>query len=626
MKHFQKPIHIYIIIILILGAAGVIIYIDKDTGESGNEYKIKPVNGVLDLKAWNPESQGLLGLSGEWDFYWNRLLTYNELVVASSDLVVSAPSVWSSYTIGGQSLPGFGFGTYVLNVKNFNADMPVGLRFANAGTAYSLYINDTLIASNGIVGTSRENSTPAYRLKKLQFQAPGKDFKIILQISNFDYAKGGMWYPIYIGTPQAVQNLNDGITYRDMFLLGAFVILGLYYLAIFLMKRDYKGSFYFVLLCLIAIIRTLIAGEYVIYKLFPSAGLEAAARIDYLSLYWVPAVFLLLYRNLIPVRIPLWLIKLCIGLGGVMTLIILVTPVYLFSGTGLFVEGIILGTIIYAMISAGMKIGERPADAVILLLGGFAMIFGVIHDTLLNNNFIENPFGDMSATSFLVLISLSAFLLAKNLKEAYDREVRAELKFLQSQIRPHFIHNALNTVISVSRRDADGARKLLVEFSNYLRHCFDSGNLDELVPLEQELDFIRSYINIERARFGDRLTIEYAIEEMTLRIPPLILQPLVENAVIHGLRTLPEGGSILVYAKKGADRVTLGVRDTGIGIPEPLLAELESGSRSTRGVGLGNINRRLKRLYGTSLRIKSVKGMETDISMEIPFAGGIKNA
>ncbi len=622
----QKRTYIYLIIILTLAAAGCIFFINKDLGVPKSGYEIKPADGVLDLSPWDPEAHGLLGLSGGWNFYWNRLLTFHELGGASPDMVVSVPSVWSSYTVENKRLPGFGYATYVLNVKNFNADMPLALRFANAGTAYRLYVNDSLIASNGVVGTSAEESKPEYRLKKLQFQPPGKDFAIVLQISNFDYSKGGMWYPLYIGTPQAVSGLNEGIAYRDLFLLGAFVILALYYLTIFLMKRDYKGSLYFVLLCFIAIIRTLIAGDYVIYKLLPFVGFTATATIDYISLYWFPAVFLLLYRNLIPAGTPLRLIKPLVGFGGAMTLFALIMPVYIFASAGWLVEGVILGTVIYAMISAGLNLSKHPTDTAVLLLGGSSMAFGVIHDTLLNNNLLESRLGDLSATCFLILIALSAFLLAKNLKESYDREKRAELKFLQSQIRPHFIHNALNTVISVSRRDGDAARRLLVEFSKYLRHCFDFENLDELVPLEQELDFIRAYVSIERARFGDRLEVEYDIDEMTLRIPPLILQPLVENAVIHGLRMKPEGGSILVYAKKSTGSVTIGVRDTGTGIPEAVLSELEKGSRSARGVGLDNINLRLKRLYGVSLRIKSVLDKGTDISMEIPFRGGGKNA
>lgn len=207
------------------------------------------------------------------------------------------------------------------------------------------------------------------------------------------------------------------------------------------------------------------------------------------------------------------------------------------------------------------------------------------------------------------------------LKKSADKAIKAELKFLQSQIRPHFIHNALNTIVSISRRDPERARKLLVEFSHYLRNCFDFKDLQDAVPFERELNFVRSYVTIEQARFGEKLKVLWDIDELSFTVPPLILQPLVENAIIHGLRTKPQGGSIVVYVRQKPDKIRIGVKDDGSGMPPDRLAEMLDDNKSERGVGIININQRLRNLYGVSLIIESVQGEGTDIYMEIPIQG-----
>lgn len=211
------------------------------------------------------------------------------------------------------------------------------------------------------------------------------------------------------------------------------------------------------------------------------------------------------------------------------------------------------------------------------------------------------------------------------LRLSTQREQNAQLKFLKSQIRPHFVHNCLNTIISVSRDDMDQARDLLIEFSNYLRGCFDFKNLDDVIPIENELELVRSYMILEQARFGDRLRVEYDIDETSLMVPPLILQPLVENAVIHGIRPKPEGGKILIYVKCRGTITRLGVMDDGCGFPKERIGRILSGTEASRGVGIDNINQRLKKLFGSSLQIHNLESGGVDVFMEIQMNGDGEN-
>ncbi len=231
------------------------------------------------------------------------------------------------------------------------------------------------------------------------------------------------------------------------------------------------------------------------------------------------------------------------------------------------------------------------------------------------NDFLAKPFepGELKARVRTLI----------ELRKSVHRTLRTEIKFLQSQIKPHFIHNALNTIISISRKDHDRAILLLVEFSNYLRGCFEHENLEDSISIEMEMSLIQSYIAIEKARWGEKIKIQYHIENKDIAIPPLIIQPIVENCVVHGLRAKPEGGTIIVSVQSTTEKIIITIQDDGLGMSEEKVASLLSDNMVTRGVGLNNINQRLRKLYGAQLSIKSELNKGTLIKMEIPYKGGV---
>lgn len=208
-----------------------------------------------------------------------------------------------------------------------------------------------------------------------------------------------------------------------------------------------------------------------------------------------------------------------------------------------------------------------------------------------------------------------------SLKKAAQDLIRNEVAFLQSQIKPHFFYNVLNTIVSLCYTDSQKAGKLLTEFTNYLRRSFDIKENLLLTKLEKELELVKSYVVIEQARFGERVKVSYDIDATLLscQIPPLTIQPLVENAVRHGLLGREEGGCILVTVRQKSSDVMINVSDDGIGIPIEKLPHLLTGKQEFAGVGLKNINRRLLSNFGTGLRIESQIGKGTDVTMIIPM-------
>jgi len=285
--------------------------------------------------------------------------------------------------------------------------------------------------------------------------------------------------------------------------------------------------------------------------------------------------------------------------------------------------------ILIKMISLFIRGDDRTN---MLIVATIILFICSIHDLLMQNNIIASGgIEDFPAVIFLFVV-IEFYMLAKKfaiamnekeeavlkIAEMDKKEYETELKFLKAQIKPHFIHNALNAIIAISRTDTKRSRELLVEFSQYLRSCFDFVNLEDLIPIENELNLVYSYLAIEKARFGDMLEINYEIEETDMLIPPLILQPLVENAVNHGIRKKRTAGQVTVYVKENKEFITLGVKDNGLGMDRDKMNLLLGNSEESRGVGLYNINRRLNKMYHTSLYMDLVESGGLNVYMNIP--------
>jgi two-component system LytT family sensor kinase len=194
--------------------------------------------------------------------------------------------------------------------------------------------------------------------------------------------------------------------------------------------------------------------------------------------------------------------------------------------------------------------------------------------------------------------------------------LQARMDALISQINPHFLFNTLNTISSLIRFDPDMARTVLLKLSNILRRRLKAQV--HFAPLQQELDFIDDYLDIEVVRFGrDKLQIRKEIEPETLEmvVPSMILQPLVENALRHGIAPKIEGGAITLRARRGNGRLIIEVIDDGVGISEQRQTEVYDS-----GIGISNVRERLQVVYGQdfSLKIDSRPGQGTAIRFEIP--------
>lgn len=288
--------------------------------------------------------------------------------------------------------------------------------------------------------------------------------------------------------------------------------------------------------------------------------------------------------------------------------------------------------------------GDRrwPLGVTVNLLSSMAVVFGTGVFFALNTRWVQGtpldapPLLRAALRSFVFWFSSDGLLYwailaidfgVRDYRESRERELRAfqleaqlseaRLQALKMQLHPHFLFNALHTIGQLIRTGHDAlAVQVVAGLGDLLRRVLDGAATQE-VPLKQELEFFRSYVDIEQIRFQDRLKVVMNVDPEVLdaRVPHLILQPLVENAIRHGIALRTTAGYLLIGARRIDASLHLTVRDDGPGLPEP------AGVRQARGVGLANTSARLRQLYGdqASFEVMNVADGGVEAHIVVPY-------
>lgn len=563
--------------------------------------------GVLNISEWNPKS--VFAITGEWEFYWDRLLIDSRVESGTEAFaIVEAPGEWNYYETGFGKLPGFGLATYRVRVTGARPGEKYGMRVQNMASAYRLYADGELVGENGAFGDKADAPVSNYRPQLGYFTAETDSFDIVLQVSNDAYAVGGMWEPVIFGTYQQVSRFDSALSAVGTVALGGIALISLFFCIFYAAQRQERDVLILAGIGALMMMRLTVFGDMPVTYILPDMPIAGFGWIDYLTLIWVQ--FLLLYFVYCAYGsiVRKWQVVALLSYCALVSLCVIALPFEVMMSAYMLLNFVLLFVI--AFVTAQLaRASWRGQSGAPVLLGAMAFMLALLfYGVFFEDRSIGFYLLAGAAPECMVLFIAQCVIVAQR----YHRAQQLEVAFLKSQIRPHFIHNSLNAIISISRGDADRARDLLSEFSSYLRGFYDYDS-DELITIGQELELVRAYVALEQARFGEHVKMEYDIESERLLLPPLILQPLIENAFIHGLREKEGGGTVVIYAKRtNKGKALLGVRDDGVGLHAKDASERQ-------GVGIANINRRLTRMYRTQLVFSMPEGGGCEVSMEIPW-------
>jgi len=422
--------------------------------------------GVLDLSGWEFETDGYVKLDGEWEFYWNRLLTPTDLNYGSYPMktgTIQVPSVWNRQTIGETSIEEKGFATYRLYIQFNNRNNLYSLKTGNIETAHKMWINNQLIVQNGIVAENKENATPKVKPSHIYFQTDSSIVEIVLQVSNFNNSKGGITDSIYFGLPDQITQIIHFFRAYFFFLLGVFFIMTAYHLGLYILARDDISPLLFGLVCFLTAVNLLSMSEINITHFIPSLSWEFIIKINFITSIFRLSVFVLYIQQIFQEEIKSLFAKSLLALSVVLSLFVVFTGPNIF--TYLTIPFQISGTVIVVYLLIGMiRAAMRKKQAAIYsIIGTVILLITIVNDVLLSNYFINSIY--LIPAGIFIFIFFQSFILS--------------IRFSQSFISAQKMSKSLVTLDKIKNRLLESAPhqlfiplRILVENLNAEKGCF----------------------------------------------------------------------------------------------------------------------------------------------------------
>jgi len=435
--------------------------------------------GILDLRGRAVERHEA-ALSGEWEFYWNRLLAPRDFAagIPGAPDYAPVPGMWEGGALRGRTVPQ-GYATYRLTVLLDPAEEPLALRLYTASSAFRLFVDGKPVAEAGTVGTSPGTSVPAYRPQVVPLPAVGDRMEIVLQVSNFHYRTGGVWRPLWIGSYEKLADLHQRLAAQGMFVAGAILCMGLYFLAFYCFRPKDTFALFFSLFCFCISLRALNSGEYMLTRLIPAIPFGIIIRMEYVSfLAALPLVTLFVHalfpESCVPaVRIPIF----CIA--SLWLLFVLFAPLRVFTAWMTEATLCLYAGILVMLLVAVHAVRKGRTGARTALCGFLILAVAAVNDSLNALRILQT--GTMVDSAVILFILLQAVVLSRRTTTAL-----ANVELLSAKLK------SLNDTLEhqVRERTAELERAYLtikrISITDVLTGCYNRAYLNEQFPKELE--------------------------------------------------------------------------------------------------------------------------------------------
>ncbi|MCX8132208.1 MAG: diguanylate cyclase [Clostridia bacterium] len=621
-------------------------------------------NGILDLSQWDFNKNGTVRLDGEWEFYWEQLLTPEDFGNKKTGMIpqyFSVPAPWNGMTVNGQKIKGSGYATFRLVINLEDGEHLLSIKAASISSAFKLWVNGVLITSAGKVGRNAAEAVPEFKPGAYPFLIKGKNVELVMQIANYWYDKGGPWIGFVFGSQQQVNSTREKWLALELFSIGSLAIIAFYYICFYMMRRKDKAMLYFGLTCLTIAVRSLIVSEIYYSDIFYGVGWGVARKIEFISFYLCTLFFVLLFKTLFPHEFP----KNHVAITKIMAICfvaqVIVLPLRIYSVTIIFYQAFVLYLVIASTIWIVLAYIRKREGALVSLIGMTIFYITVVNDILAAMQAIQTitltPFG------LIVFVFFQAVILAKRVSHAFSGiEDLSERLIRLDKMKDDFLANTshelktpLNGILGIAESMLEGAGGPLNKQQVH--------NLSIIVSSGKRLaNLVKDILDFSRLKNHD-LELQYKpvdlrqVAELVLNLTkplssgkPIELQnnipediPLVfadESRVEQILHNLignavkfTESGKVGVSAQKKDGMIEVGIYDTGIGIPEERFEDIfkpfeqvdSSVSRKYGGTGLGlHITKLLVELHGGKIFLESKPGTGSTFYFTLPVCNDIR--
>ena len=629
MKARQKPrrknanLALLFFVLLAAGSVFLMHFFGNLSLKSDN---LTPVNAVFDCTKARPfQKHSRYYLEGEWEFYYRQFIESDPQGEPKLSEMLEVPSSWAGNPLYDSPYESGGYASYRAYIKGFSYKDPVTIYIPNIASAYRIYLDGQLVTESGTLSKSATDtwSTPSSSKQKILLTP--EEHEIVIEISSESYSG------LYLAPIIADHSYTQNYTYSFLGIRYAFIGIVIYAAIIlfilgFLSKvRYFSGWLPVLFLCLAFRMMISTEGYAISQPWFFNLSYERMTLLMFASTFIIKLVSLIYLQDELRLKLSK---EFTAFLSAAFLLVVvgvsfLPTSVY---NNYYFVVLQLVSTLadLYVINRLCQELAKGDPYAGRLCFAYLFIFAGITVDALYTNGmmpFLCSSFMPVCLSLFALQLTIihadkaaKLFQRAREARELEHEVEKANMAVMISQIQPHFLYNALNTIKSLIRRDPKKAEQAVIDFSYYLRGNMDSLTHTEPIPFETELAHVKYYCDIELLRFSDKLKIEYDIQEKKFCVPTLSIQPIVENAIKHGVTKKPEGGTVRISTASDDKDYIVTVKDDGVGFDPSAIEEDDGRSH----VGIQNIRYRFENMMHATVSIESEKGVGTCVIIRIP--------
>jgi len=429
LRFGSRTILLYIVAAIVVGlVASYAVIPSPDTP------KIQSEKGILDLTQV-PVSENPLKLKGEWAFYWQELLSPEDIQIRSTrdgnhDRWISIPGSWIGYRLDGQQLNGTGFATFrvVIQLSEQDRKERLALKLPTIFHAYKLWVNGELLAEVGVVGQEKSNVTPQLATKLVFFQPEKDRVELVMQVANFHHMRGGITKYIELGGSDVLTVRNNLKIAAEMFITASLLVIGVYHLLLFILRRKDRATWYFGLFTLLLGIRSLLVGEHLITQWWPAFPWGLQFKIEYLILCSTAYIITMYADCIFPNSVSRRFLLGSRIVTGAFCILVVVTPALIYTKMLPMIGVMVVLHMVYLMVGLVKAAVWRMEGALIFLLVSVVALVTVVNDFLYYNEWSRigntSPLGLLVFTIAQIILLSSRFTRAASNEEKFARELQ----------------------------------------------------------------------------------------------------------------------------------------------------------------------------------------------------------
>jgi len=594
--------------------------------------------GVIDLTDYDFNAQGPVELRGEYEFYWNQMLNPADDHISGEMIYMKVPGSWLKMKDKYPQLTRHGFATFRLKVLLPPGMTDIALQVEDVYSASGYFLNGKAIDYLGFPGVNKFQTVTRYSRPVMTGTVASQEVELLIKVSNFDNRLSGILGGISLGTIAQVQEQRTRELFRGHFLIGAFLIIGVYFLGLFLIRTE-QYRLYFSVICFLMALRVAMISELPVIAHLNLNGLTTV-RLDYLNVYFFAPFFTLMIRSLFPIEFPKWVFTIIIWISVVFIAIVIVSPISLFSFSLIFFFGFfLLVSLVYLYVIMLAWIRGR-SHAPSFTLGLLILFAGTLNDMLNEVDLIDTAYV-VHYTMFVYLL-VYAYIFAD--KSNYLQKKAQKLADEVNEVKNHLeelVEVRTTELQSVSRelerqkKKLESSNKDLVESMNARNRLFAIIGHDVRAPIGYNLQALEMLINnpgLPAKERNELLKMMASASEVTynlldnllvwgrsqtgkLKATPVSVQLMeliheslelvniglreknlkvvldvdeahyleadrdqlyivIRNLVSNAMKFTPEKGSIKITSRSQQGQIIISISDSGIGIPDSIQEKL----------------------------------------------------